>query len=143
MPPASYSRPTMNPVMFCRNTSGTDRWSHSSMKCAPLTADSLNRIPLLATIPTGCPWMRVPALLMPARGPHDERAGLVTEAAAALVAELRRVVCDRAESPLRQRAAAGELARLAQAGVAGAHPDDWWGLPPLSDPRPLREPGEP
>ena len=27
IPPASYSRPTMNPVMFCRNTSGTPRWS--------------------------------------------------------------------------------------------------------------------
>ena len=39
--------------MFCRNTSGTVRWSHSSMKWAPLTADSLNRMPLLATIPTG------------------------------------------------------------------------------------------
>ena len=55
IPPASYCRPTMNPVMFCRNTRGTRRWSHSSMKCAPFRADSLNRIPLLATIPTGCP----------------------------------------------------------------------------------------
>ena len=31
------------------------RWLHSSMKCAPLSADSLNRIPLLATIPTWWP----------------------------------------------------------------------------------------
>ena len=58
MPPASYSRPTMKPLMFCRNSSGTLRWSHSSMKCAPFSADSENRIPLLATTPTGCPWMR-------------------------------------------------------------------------------------
>ena len=28
------------------------------MKCAPLSADSENRIPLLATIPTGCPCSR-------------------------------------------------------------------------------------
>jgi superfamily I DNA/RNA helicase/RecB family exonuclease len=36
--------------------------------------------------------------------------------------------------------AAVELARLAKAGVPGAHPDDWWGLPELSDDRPLRDP---
>ena len=58
MPPASYARPTMNPVMFCRNSSGMRRWSHSSMKCAPFSADSLNRIPLLAMMPTGWPWIR-------------------------------------------------------------------------------------
>ena len=40
MPPFSYLRPTMKPVMFCRNTSGMPRWQHSSMKCAPLSADS-------------------------------------------------------------------------------------------------------
>jgi hypothetical protein len=28
----------MKPVMFCRNTSGTLRWLHSSMKCAPFSA---------------------------------------------------------------------------------------------------------
>lgn len=31
------------------------RWSHNSMKCAPFMADSLNRMPLFATIPTGWP----------------------------------------------------------------------------------------
>ena len=55
MPPASYSRPTMNPVMFWRNTSGIRRWQASSMKCAPLSADWLNRIPSLARIATGQP----------------------------------------------------------------------------------------
>ena len=55
MPPASYSRPTMKPVMFWRNTSGIRRWHASSMKCAPFSADWLNRIPLLARIPTGSP----------------------------------------------------------------------------------------
>ena len=53
MPPASYSRPTMKPVMFCRNTRGMPRWPHNSMKCAPFCADSLNRMPLFATMPTG------------------------------------------------------------------------------------------
>ena len=57
MPRFSYSRPTMKPEMFCKKTSGIPRWLHSSMKCAPLSADSLNRMPLLATIPTGCPQM--------------------------------------------------------------------------------------
>lgn len=61
----------------------------------------------------------------------------------ALVAELRTAVTD-PDSPLaRRRAAAAELARLAAAGVPGAHPDDWWGLRPLSDDRPLYGDGEP
>ena len=33
------------------------RWQASSMKCAPLTALSLNRTPLLARIATGMPQM--------------------------------------------------------------------------------------
>ncbi|CFS40090.1 Uncharacterised protein [Mycobacterium tuberculosis] len=52
----------MKPAMFCRNSSGILRLSHSSMKCAPLSADSLNNTPLLATIPTGWPWTRANAV---------------------------------------------------------------------------------
>jgi hypothetical protein len=48
----------MNPVMFCRNTSGMPRRLQSSMKCAPLRLDSLKRMPLLATMPTSKPQMR-------------------------------------------------------------------------------------
>jgi hypothetical protein len=53
MPPFSAFRPTMKPVMFCRNSRGMPRWLHSSMKWAPFSADSENRMPLLATMPTG------------------------------------------------------------------------------------------
>ena len=53
MPASSYSRPTMNPVMFCRKTSGMRRWQASSMKWAPLSADWLNRIPSLARMADG------------------------------------------------------------------------------------------
>src|SRR4051794_5980738 len=35
MPWFSYLRPTIKPVMFCKNTSGMPRWAQSSMKCAP------------------------------------------------------------------------------------------------------------
>ena len=42
----------------------------------------------------------------------------------------------------RRRRAAAQLARLADAGVPGAHPDDWYGLAPLSTDAPLRAPGE-
>jgi RecB family exonuclease len=35
------------------------------------------------------------------------------------------------------------LAHLATAGVPGAHPDEWWGLPELSDDRPIVDAGEP
>src|SRR5262249_30093349 len=61
----------------------------------------------------------------------------------AVVAELRAAVADPAAAPDRRRAAATQLARLARAGVRGAHPDDWWGLPQLSDERPLADPGQP
>ena len=57
MPCASAFLPTMKPAMFCRNTSGMLRWLASSMKCAPLSALSENRMPLLARMPTGKPWM--------------------------------------------------------------------------------------
>ncbi|MDM4720654.1 ATP-dependent DNA helicase [Micromonospora sp. WMMA1363] len=62
---------------------------------------------------------------------------------ASLVAELRTAVTDPAASVARRHAAAAELAHLAAAGVSGAHPDDWWGLRPLSDDRPLIDEGEP
>jgi hypothetical protein len=55
MPSFSYLRPTMKPVIFCRNTSGILRWQHSSMKWVPFSADSENRMPLLAMMPTWTP----------------------------------------------------------------------------------------
>ncbi|GGK16959.1 DNA helicase [Pilimelia terevasa] len=55
----------------------------------------------------------------------------------ALVAELRAAVADPAAPEPRRRAAADQLAQLAAAGVPGAHPDQWWGLPALSDAGPL------
>ena len=59
-----------------------------------------------------------------------------------LVARLRQVVTD-PDAPDRLRTlAAHELARTARAGVPGAHPDDWYGLLPLSDDGPLAT-GEP
>ncbi|MET8087071.1 ATP-dependent DNA helicase [Micromonospora sp. NPDC005237] len=61
----------------------------------------------------------------------------------ALVAELRTAITDPAAPAARRRAAAAELARLAAAGVPGAHPDDWWGLRALSDDRPLVDEGAP
>ncbi|GII21091.1 DNA helicase [Planosporangium mesophilum] len=61
----------------------------------------------------------------------------------ALVAELRGAVAAPDSPPARRKAAAAQLARLAAAGVPGAHPDDWWGLPELSDERPIVDPGEP
>ncbi|WP_343945312.1 PD-(D/E)XK nuclease family protein, partial [Pseudonocardia zijingensis] len=64
---------------------------------------------------------------------------------AELVGELRRAVCAPAHDAAgeeRRRRAAVQLARLAEAGVPGAHPDDWYGLAPVSSQTPLRAPGE-
>jgi superfamily I DNA/RNA helicase/RecB family exonuclease len=54
-----------------------------------------------------------------------------------LVARLRQVVTDPASPPALHAAAAHELSRTARAAVPGAHPDDWYGLHPLSDDAPL------
>ncbi|WPF66662.1 ATP-dependent DNA helicase [Corynebacterium sp. 22KM0430] len=47
--------------------------------------------------------------------------------APAAVAELRRAVCGAQTPEATRRQAARQLARLAQAGVPGADPDQWWG----------------
>lgn len=49
-----------------------------------------------------------------------------------LVAELRGVVCDPEADPGRRERAAHQLARLADAGVPGTHPDEWYGTAELS-----------
>jgi superfamily I DNA/RNA helicase/RecB family exonuclease len=56
-----------------------------------------------------------------------------------LVAELRGVVCDSEADPDRRQRAAHQLARLAQAGVPGTHPEDWYGTADLSSSRSLWE----
>ncbi|WP_426514544.1 ATP-dependent helicase [Dactylosporangium sp. McL0621] len=60
-----------------------------------------------------------------------------------LVAELRVALVDPDAPEERRAAAAALLARLAQQEVPGADPGGWWGLPALSDERPLVDPGEP
>ena len=64
---------------------------------------------------------------------------------AELIGELRQAVCAPAgdDPPGRRERAAAQLARLAAAGVRGAHPDDWYGLAPLSTDAPLRDPTAP
>ena len=59
----------------------------------------------------------------------------------ALVAELRTVAADPTSSADLRQAAAGQLARLADAGVSGADPEQWWGLRDLSDDRPMIDNG--
>jgi superfamily I DNA/RNA helicase/RecB family exonuclease len=55
----------------------------------------------------------------------------------ALTADLRRAAADPDRSPVLRRAAAVQLARLAAAGVRGAHPGQWYQLTELSDPGPV------
>jgi len=55
----------------------------------------------------------------------------------ALVADLRRAVTDPHTPADRRSAAAAVLRRLADEGVPGAAPTNWWGLAPLSDDAPL------
>jgi RecB family exonuclease len=52
-------------------------------------------------------------------------------------------VCDPTAPRIEQLEAADALARLADARVQGAHPDQWWGLAGLSDHRPVADPDEP
>ncbi|WP_184638956.1 ATP-dependent helicase [Streptomonospora salina] len=57
----------------------------------------------------------------------------------ALVADLRSVVTDPQRSEPVRRASAAHLARLADEGVRGADPAEWYALTPVSDDRPLVE----
>ncbi len=57
-----------------------------------------------------------------------------------LVAELRANLLDPETIPELRAHAAGLLARLAAGRVPGAHPDQWWGLAPLSTTDPIRDP---
>ncbi len=59
-----------------------------------------------------------------------------------LVGELRRAVTDPHRPDEARRRAAVQLARLAEAGVPGASPDDWYGLAPPSTDAPLHTPEE-
>jgi superfamily I DNA/RNA helicase/RecB family exonuclease len=61
---------------------------------------------------------------------------------AALTADLRRAVADRGRPLPVRRAAAAQLAKLAQAGARGAHPSHWYALTSLSDAAPIAGPGE-
>ena len=67
MPPDSYWRPTIKPEIFCKNNNGILRWAQSSMKCAPLSALSENKIPLLPMIPIGIPqrWAKPVTKVVP------------------------------------------------------------------------------
>ncbi|MEO3875947.1 ATP-dependent DNA helicase [Nonomuraea sp. B12E4] len=60
----------------------------------------------------------------------------------ALVADLRSAVTDPTKPAKVRRTAARQLARLAAAGVQGAHPNDWYALTPISDDRPLSWPDD-
>ena len=59
-----------------------------------------------------------------------------------LVGDLRRAVCDSNAPADSRRRAARQLARLAEAGVPGAHPDSWYGLADLTTREPLRDKDE-
>ncbi|HVW40158.1 MAG TPA: ATP-dependent DNA helicase [Amycolatopsis sp.] len=61
---------------------------------------------------------------------------------AELVGELRKAVCDPATAPQRRGLAARQLARLAAAGVPGAHPDHWYGIADASTADPLYGSGD-
>ncbi|MEU8323019.1 ATP-dependent DNA helicase [Nonomuraea sp. NPDC048881] len=68
----------------------------------------------------------------------DDRARWLTMSA--LVADLRSAVTDPTKPAKVRQRAARQLARLAAAGVQGAHPNDWYALTPITDDRPLSWP---
>ncbi|MGW0483668.1 UvrD-helicase domain-containing protein [Nonomuraea sp. NPDC003214] len=59
-----------------------------------------------------------------------------------LVADLRSAVTDPTKPASMRRRAARQLARLAAAGVQGAHPNDWYALTTMTDDRPLSWPDD-
>jgi RecB family exonuclease len=80
-----------------------------------LTELAGDQIPVEQVTAAGRPWLSLPAL----------------------TAELRHAATDPDRPMPVRRAAAAQLARLAAAGVRGAHPRHWYALSTLSDPGPL------
>ncbi|MEU9804612.1 ATP-dependent DNA helicase [Mycobacterium sp. NPDC050853] len=78
-----------------------------------------------------------PDWVMPERRPGTAESRTLT--AANLVGELRAVVTDSTGmvNATRRRAAARQLARLAEAGIPGADPESWYGLADVSSGGPL------
>ncbi|WP_051191597.1 UrvD/REP family ATP-dependent DNA helicase [Microbacterium luticocti] len=78
--------------------------------------------------------------------PDPQPAGALAEhplSLRGLVARHRRTLTEQRPAPARAHAA-GQLALLADAGVPGAHPDQWYGIAAATADGPLREPdGEP
>ncbi|MQA87768.1 MAG: AAA family ATPase [Streptosporangiales bacterium] len=70
-------------------------------------------------------------------GARSLRGGFRWLSLPALVADLRSAVTDPTQPEALRRVAAARLARLARAGVRGAHPREWYGLVQPSDDRPL------
>ncbi|WP_185084650.1 ATP-dependent helicase [Nonomuraea muscovyensis] len=70
----------------------------------------------------------------------DDRARWLTMSA--LVADLRSAVTDPTRPAGMRRKAAQQLARLAAAGVQGAHPNEWYALTTMTDDRPLSWPDD-
>ena len=68
---------------------------------------------------------------------HVSAAGRHWLSLPSLTAELRRAAADAGRPMVLRRAAAAQLARLAAAGVRGAHPRSWYALTTLSDPGPV------
>ncbi|HEY9242034.1 MAG TPA: PD-(D/E)XK nuclease family protein, partial [Streptosporangiaceae bacterium] len=91
---------------------GNDTDERPSRFLAELAGD---QIPIEQVTAAGRPWLSLPAL----------------------TAELRRAATDPDRPMPVRRAAAAQLARLAAAGVRGAHPRHWYALSTLSDPGPL------
>ncbi len=91
---------------------GTDTDERPSRFLAELAGD---QIPIEQVATAGRHWLSLPAL----------------------TAELRRAAADPGRPMPVRRAAAAQLARLAAAGVHGAHPRHWYALSTLSDPGPL------
>ncbi|MEJ5997365.1 ATP-dependent DNA helicase [Corynebacterium sp. H130] len=54
-----------------------------------------------------------------------------------VIAELRRALANASTAPEVKAEAARQLARLAEAGIYGAHPDHWWGLAEPSEQEPV------
>jgi ATP-dependent exoDNAse (exonuclease V) beta subunit len=91
-------------------------------------------------VPDGLPSLAEPGAWSGQLGATDRGARGLD--ASSLTAYLRSVACGDDRSTDERAAAAGQLARLAAAGVTGADPDQWYGLPLLSDDRPLIPAGE-
>lgn len=119
------------------------RFVHEFAAALGVVPQEIDAVPVTAQERVGLEAVDTPALFDAVRDGDELRSGASSVRVLAvdnIVAELRRALADDGSSEQTRLQAARQLARLAEAGIAGADPGQWWGTKEASTSDPLPPP---